>query len=160
MQHAKKLLEDNISDIPLGLFVSIIHRTRIIHLNNQMKDLELTAGQVPFLLHLSHKEGINQDDLAIHLHIDKGTVARALKKLEDNGFIYREVNPENRRRYLLFLTEKGREAVPLIHNIDKEWEDSVCSNFSDDECDRLFGILQTLAMKSLEKVHKNGEKQK
>ncbi len=158
MHHAKKLLENNTQDIPLGVFISIIHRTRIIHLNNEIKDLELTAGQVPFLIHLSHDEGITQDDLAIHLHIDKGTVARALKKLEDKKFICRKVNPQNRRSYLLFLTEKGRQIVPKIHDIDKKWEDYVCSNFPDDECDRLFNILQTLATKSLEKVHENGEK--
>lgn len=158
MQHTKKLLENKPDDIPLGVFISIIHRTRIVHLNNEMKDLELTAGQVPFLIHLSRKEGITQDDLAVHLHIDKGTVARALKKLEDNGFIYREINPQNRRRYLLFLTEKGRQIVPQIYDIDKEWEHSVCSNLSDTEYSRLFNALQTLAMKSLEKVHKNGEK--
>ena len=123
-----------------------------------MKDLELTAGQVPFLMHLSHKEGITQDNLAVHLHIDKGTVARALKKLEDNGFIYREINPQNRRKYLLFLTEKGRQIVPKIHQIDKEWEKSVCSDLLDAEYIQLLNTLQTLAMKSLEKVHKNGEK--
>jgi DNA-binding MarR family transcriptional regulator len=158
MHHTKKLLENNMQDIPLGVFISIIHRTRIIHLNNEMKDLEITAGQVPFLMHLSHKEGITQDNLAAHIHIDKGTVARALKKLEDNGFICRKVNPQNRRSYLLFLTEKGRDVVPQIHSIDKEWEDSVCSNFQDDECNRLLNVLQTLAMKSLEKAHENGEK--
>ena len=158
MQHAKKLLKNNPDDIPLGVLISIIHRTRIVHLNNEMKDLELTAGQVPFLIHLSHKEGITQDDLAVHLHIDKGTVARALKKLEDNKFIYREINPKNRRKYLLFLTEKGRQIVPEIYHIDKEWEKSVCSGLSDTEYHHLVNKLQTLAMKSLEKVHKNGEK--
>lgn len=158
VHHTKKLLENTPSDIPLGVFISIIHRTRLIHLNNEMKDLELTAGQVPFLMHLSHKEGITQDNLAVHLHIDKGTVARALKKLEDNGFIYREINPQNRRKYLLFLTEKGRQIVPKIHQIDKEWEKSVCSDLSDAEYIQLLNTLQTLATKSLEKVHKNGEK--
>lgn len=158
VHHTKKLLENTPRDIPLGVFISIIHRTRLIHLNNEMKDLELTAGQVPFLMHLSHKEGITQDNLAVHLHIDKGTVARALKKLEDNGFIYREINPQNRRKYLLFLTEKGRQIVPKIHQIDKEWEKSVCSDLLDAEYIQLLNTLQTLAMKSLEKVHKNGEK--
>ena len=158
MHHTKKLLENAPSDVPLGVFISIIHRTRIIHLNNELRDLEITASQIPFLIRLSHKEGITQDDLAVHLHIDKGTVARALKKLEDNEFIYREINPRNRRKYLLFLTEKGRQIVPKIYDIDKEWEKSVCSNFSDTEYDNLVKVLQTLAMKSLEKVHGNGEK--
>ncbi len=158
MHHTKKLLENNPDNISLGVLISIIHRTHIIHLNNEMKDLELTAGQVPFLIHLSNDEGITQDDLAVHLHIDKGTVARALKKLEDSEFIYREVNPQNRRKYLLFLTEKGRQIVPKIYQINEEWEKSVCLDLSDTEYAHLFNTLQTLATKSLEKVHKNGEK--
>ena len=158
MHHTKQLLENNQDTIPLGVLISIIHRTRIIHLNSEMKDLELTASQIPFLIQLSHKEGVTQDHLAVHLHIDKGTVARALKKLEDNGFIYREVNPQNRRKYLLFLTEKGRQIIPKIYHINTEWEKSVCFDLSDTEYVQLFNTLQTLAMKSLEKVHKNGEK--
>jgi DNA-binding MarR family transcriptional regulator len=158
MHHTKKLLESDTQDIPLGVFISIIHRTHFMHLNNEMKDLGLTAGQFPFLMHLSHKEGITQDDLAVHLHIDKGTVARALKKLEDNKFICRKINPQNRRSNLLFLTEKGRSIIPQIQRIDKEWEESVCSKFSDNEFNDLVNVLQTLAMKSLEKVHENGEK--
>ena len=158
MHHTKKLLESDTENIPLGVFISILHRTHFMHLNNEMKDLGLTAGQFPFLMHLSHKEGITQDELAVHLHIDKGTVARALKKLEDNGFICRKINPQNRRSNLLFLTEKGRRVIPQIHKIDKEWEESICSKLSNKEFNDLVNVLQMLAMKSLEKVHEKGEK--
>ena len=60
MHHTKQLLENNHDNIPLGVLISIIHRTRIIHLNSEMKDLELTASQIPFLIQLSHKEGVTQ----------------------------------------------------------------------------------------------------
>lgn len=157
MHNAKKIFTDDLSSIPLGTFISIIHRTHMIYLNDKMKDLNLTAGQFPFLMALSHNEGITQDDMANHFHIDKGTVARALRKLEDNEFLYREIDQENRRRYLIYLTKKGKDAIPQIKNIDKEWENLVCAKFSDDENSRLFEILQKLAINSLEKVHKHGE---
>ncbi len=157
MHKAKKLLEIDDSKIPLGLLVSMIHRTRMMYLNDKMKNLDMTAGQFPFIVVLSHEEGITQDELAAHFHIDKGTVARALRKLEDKEFIFRKVDALNRRRYLIYLTEKGRKAVPKIINIDKKWEDSICSEFSEEEYQNLFGILKVLASNSLENVNRNRE---
>ncbi len=157
MHNAKKIFADDLSSIPLGAFISIIHRTHMIYLNDKMKELDLTAGQCPFLMKLSYNEGITQDDMANHFHIDKGTVARALRKLEDNEFLYREIDPKNRRKYLIYLTEKGKDAVPEIIGIDNEWENLVCAKFSDEEKSHLFEILQKLAINSLEKVHKHGE---
>ena len=157
MQKAKKLLEIDDSKIPLGLLVSMIHRTRMMYLNDKMKNLDITAGQFPFIVVLSHEEGITQDELAAHFHIDKGTVARALRKLEDKKYLFRKVDALNRRRYLIYLTEKGRKAVPKIISIDKEWEDSTCFEFSEEEYQNLFDILKVLAGNSLENVDKNRE---
>ena len=157
MHKAKKLLEIDDSKIPLGLLVSMIHRTRMMYLNDKMKNLDITAGQFPFIVVLSHEEGITQDELAAHFHIDKGTVARALRKLEDKKYLFRKVDALNRRRYLIYLTEKGRKAVPKIISIDKEWEDSMCSEFSEEEYQNIFGILKVLASNSLENVDKNRE---
>ncbi len=157
MQKAEKLLKIDNSGIPLGLLVSMIHRTRMMYLNDKMKGMDITAGQFPFIMVLSHEEGITQEDLAAHLHIDKGTVARALRKLEDKKFIFREIDKKNRRRYLIYLTEKGRSTVPHIINIDKEWENSMCSKFSEEEYFNLFDILRMFAVNSLENVDRNGD---
>ena len=158
MYKAKKLLEIDDSKIPLGLLVSMIHRTRMMYLNDRMKNLDITAGQFPFIVVLSHEEGITQDELAAHFHIDKGTVARALRKLEDKKYLFRKVDALNRRRYLIYLTEKGKEAVPKIISIDKEWEDSMCSEFSEEKYQNIFSILKVLASNSLENVDKNRER--
>ncbi len=157
MHKAEKLLKTDNSKIPLGLLVSMIHRTRMMYLNNKMRDMDITAGQFPFIMVLSNEEGITQEELAAHFHIDKGTVARALRKLEDKQYIFRKVDVENRRRYHIYLTEKGRTTVPQITNIDKEWEESLCSRFTEEEYSNLFDILKILAVKSLEKVDKNWE---
>ncbi len=157
MQKAEKLLKIDNSEIPLGLLVSMIHRTRMMFLNDKMRNMDITAGQFPFIVVLSNEEGITQDELAAHFHIDKGTVARALRKLEDKKYLFRKVDSLNRRRYLIYLTEKGRNAVPILINIEKEWENSMCSKFSEVEYNNLFDILKVLAINSLENAHKNGK---
>jgi DNA-binding MarR family transcriptional regulator len=158
MQKAEKLLKIDNSEITLGLLVSLIHRTRMMYLNDRIKNMDISAGQFPYIIVLSHEEGITQDELAAHFHIDKGTVARALRKLEDNEYLFRKVDSLNRRRYLIYLTEKGKNAVPKITDIDHEWENLMCSKFSDEENNNLLNNLKKLAVNSLETADKNGEK--
>ncbi|MGB9937349.1 MAG: MarR family winged helix-turn-helix transcriptional regulator [Methanobacterium sp.] len=158
MHNAKKLLESEDSDISLGILVSMIHRTHMIFVNDKIKHMDINAGQIPFLMVLSREEGITQDTLASHFHIDKGVVARALRKLEDNKYLFRKIDSENRRRHLIYLTEKGKAAIPQIIAIDREWENSMCDSSSEEEYNHISGILKKMALNCLQKVDKNGEK--
>ncbi|BDZ70782.1 MarR family winged helix-turn-helix transcriptional regulator [Methanobacterium petrolearium] len=81
--------------------------------------MNLTEGQVPCLVALSKKEQLTQDDLAKMFHIDKGTIARSIQKLEDKKLVQRVQDPVNRRRYRLSLTEKGEKIIPEILNAEK-----------------------------------------
>jgi len=157
MRKCKKICEDDLEDIPLGIFASIIHRTRMMYLNNELKRFNVTASQFIYLIGLYKKEGQTQEDLANHFFIDKGTVARGVKKLEDNGFICRRTDPENRRRYLLYLTEDGMALMPDIINIIKDWENSINEDLSKAEKERINEILKKLTMKSLNKLYDTEE---
>ena len=48
------------------------------------------------------KDGIKQEEMASSLNIDKGTTARAIKKLEEEGYIYRQKDKEDNRAQLVF----------------------------------------------------------
>jgi MarR family transcriptional regulator, temperature-dependent positive regulator of motility len=157
MRKCKKICEDDLEDIPLGIFASIIHRTRMMYLNNELKRFNVTASQFIYLIGLYRKEGQTQEDLATHFFIDKGTVARGVKKLEDNGFICRRTDPENRRRYLLYLTEDGMAFMPDIINIIKDWENSINEDLSKAEKEQINELLKKLTMKSLNKLYDTEE---
>jgi len=158
MQNPDHLMNLEDSEISIGQLVSMIHRTHMVYLNNRMKKLDISAGQFPFLMVLFNKEGITQDEIAADVHMDKGTVARALKKLEDNRYIYRAVDLNNRRKYIIYLTEKGKLVVPKILAIDTEWEDFLCNSpSSGDKYAQIYAVLKNLAVKSMEKVENNGE---
>ena len=73
------------------------------------------------------------NDLANLYGQSKGTVAKSLKKLEEEGYIKREADPENRRKYILKTTQKGNELVPRVRKLLKEWEDEVGISDLDDE---------------------------
>jgi DNA-binding MarR family transcriptional regulator len=69
------------------------------------------------LADLMTNDGMRQQDLAISTIKDKGTVARALKQLETAGIINREVDPEDRRKKRINLTEKAHRmwAYAQVH---------------------------------------------
>ena len=86
-------------DTPLAVSLSTIHRLHAIYLNSVLKQINLTAGQVPFLFQIAHSPGITQDEIAATAHIDKGTVARAVKKT---------------RRWEFYLSHPRRPGPPQV----------------------------------------------
>lgn len=91
-------------------------------LNDRLRPLGLSAGQFPVLMLLAKEQNITQETLVRHYHLDKGTIARTVKKLETAGYIRRITDPGNRRAVRLFLTKKGEQALPALHAINHAWE--------------------------------------
>ena len=138
-------------DIPFGAVVSLINRSKCVFLNDRLRPLGLSAGQFPVLMLLAKEQNIMQDRLVRHYHLDKGTIARAAKKLEDNGYIRRNIDPANRRAVRLFLTEKGERTAPLLKSINHEWEEQVCASLTGSERKKLNALIRTVA----ENSHRN-----
>lgn len=145
------------TDIPLGAGLSLTSRGRYIFLNDQLRPLGLSAGQVPVLMLLYKEQNIMQETLVRHYHLDKGTIARAVKKLKDAGYIRRIVDPANRRAARLFLTEKGEKTAPVLQAIDREWESQICSGLSQEETDTLRTLMRTVAQNSYLAMKNSGE---
>jgi DNA-binding MarR family transcriptional regulator len=143
--------------VPLGALVSVIHRTHHIFIDEQMKRFGLSSGQLFTLIHLAHEQGITQDTLVRRFRVDKGTVARAVRRLEDAGYISRTVDHENRRAVRIFLTEKGEDIVPEIIRIDREWEEAVFAGLADEERRQAEAILRTIAHNSLRLAQTDGD---
>ncbi len=61
-----------------------------------------------------------QDQIVGQLHFDKSVTARAMQNLEQNGYLIRTDNPEDKRSYLFTLTEKGHAFELTLNNIIKD----------------------------------------
>ncbi|MDP3562932.1 MAG: MarR family transcriptional regulator [Methanoregula sp.] len=144
-------------DLPFGAIISITGRCRFIFFNDRLRPLGLSAGQVPVLMLLYEEQNIMQETLVRHYQIDKGAIARAVKKLEEAGFIRRITDPDNRRAVRLFLTEKGEQVAPVIRAINREWEEQVCTGLSPAERESLTTFMRTVAENSHRSIQNTGE---
>lgn len=138
-----------LGDIPFGATVSITSRGRSVFLNDRLRPLGLSAGLFPVLMLLYREQNIMQETLVRHYRLDKGTIARAVRKLEDAGYIRRITDPGNRRAVRLFLTGKGKEAAPILRAIDREWEERICAGLSPDQKRHVQELMHTIARNSV-----------
>jgi len=114
---------------PFGALLSMMHRNHHIYLNTALKPYGLTSGQFPALMFLYHHPGCMQEAITRRFTIDKGTVARAIQRLEEEGYVTKEADPENRRAVQLNLTEKALSVCEEILAIESAWEERLFSDY-------------------------------
>ena len=125
----------------LGRAITFLSRGRKRFMAERLRELGFSGAMYLILLHLEHHPGATQDSIANHLFIDKCNVARRTKKLEALGYLYRETNQNDRRQNNLYLTEKGRELVPIIRSYMGQWGREITAGLTDEERTTLIGLL-------------------
>lgn len=76
--------------------------------NIEFKELSLTRGQYLYLVRVCENPGIIQEKIAELIKVDRTTAARAIKRLEEQGFIYRQEDASNKKIKRIYATEKGK----------------------------------------------------
>ena len=82
--------------------------------------LGLTYPQYLVMLVLWEKECVSVGDLGQILHLDSGTLTPLLKRMESSGLINRSRDPNDERRVLISLKDKGRDLSAEAEKIPKE----------------------------------------
>ena len=132
-------------------FIAWIHnmsKNQMKYLNSRIDELNL-GHEMRFIMMIYDNPNISQDDLVSISGNSKASIAKTLKKLEDEDYIKREINPENRRKYMLKTTEKGDEIVPKIRQISRDWEVEVGITDQDNE---LKERIKEIAINAMELV--------
>jgi DNA-binding MarR family transcriptional regulator len=118
--------------------------------NIEFKEYDLTKGQYLYLVRICENPGIIQEKLAEMIKVDRTTAARAIKKLEMNGFIEKKEDNQNKKIKKLFPTEKGKNVYPFILKENDYSNIVALEGFSEKEAETMFDLLL--------RVRKNVEK--
>ncbi|MGQ9787895.1 MAG: MarR family winged helix-turn-helix transcriptional regulator [Candidatus Hadarchaeaceae archaeon] len=142
----------------IGRLISRLHWLTGSHLHERLKKYGIGSGQVPLLMRLYRGDGINQDQLAREIRIDKATCTRAIRRLEQTGYVRREADEADRRAYRVYLTEKAKGFRPIIEMTLKDWTEHLLTGFSGEEREMVFRLLERLVANASSKktdVEKN-----
>lgn len=150
-----RMEEDNEIET-IGRYLSIAHRAFLSRLGEQLSDYEISVAQLHLLFPLYKEEGIHQKDLCEIFKIDKGAVGRGLQKLEDNGFVERKDDPEDKRRNLIFLTEKSKKLKPefisILDSIEEEAKEGLSRGEIETFTETMEKICENLGIEDMEEI--------
>lgn len=117
-----------------------------------MQEIGLHPGQMQILSALARREGTSQSELAARLFVSAPTIATSISRLESAELVARQKAPGDRRKALIYLTQKGRAAAQCIDKVMLEINEEVLCPLTPCEATQLESLLtkifQTLAQKA------------
>ena len=138
----EEFLKLNQTERTIGKSISMIYRAVNMYITKELEDYEFSSGQIHYFMMVALNEGIAQEKLSKILYVDKASTARAVAKLEKHGYLKKKPNPKDKRSYKLFLSDKGYNLMPIIHEKFSKWLTIVYEGFKKEEINLLANLLE------------------
>ena len=84
---------------------------------------------------------LSQRELAEMTHLKAPSIRAIIKKMEDEGLVMRQSNPDDRREIRVSLTPKGKEVDGSIVETLKSTDEAGLNGLSSDEIETLMSLL-------------------
>lgn len=142
----------------INKYASILYRISQTYYDEQLTPFHISSGQQFFLLRIHKHPGISQQELAEKGFYDKGTTARAVKKLEKESYIVRKADPNDKRIIRLYVTKKGEELMPIIDEVIASWRGIITDGMSKQEAEAIERGMQRIALNA--KAYAKGKRKR
>jgi MarR family transcriptional regulator, transcriptional regulator for hemolysin len=125
-----------------GFLVRDVYRLYVKHFERYAREIDLTLPQCKVLGHLSRNEGISQARLAELTDTDPMTLVRTLDRMQQDQWIERRQDPEDRRAHRLYLCEAARPIMQRMWKLADQARQEALSALSVAEREQLVGLLE------------------
>ncbi|WP_458863067.1 MarR family winged helix-turn-helix transcriptional regulator [Acidaminobacterium chupaoyuni] len=102
----------------------------------------LTLGQFAVLEALYHKGDLTVGQVQQAILSTSGTIPLIVAKLEQQGYVTRTQDEEDRRRWILHLTDEGRELIAEVYPLNEAMILRQMDCWSDEEKETLVTLLK------------------
>ncbi|MFC2150390.1 MarR family winged helix-turn-helix transcriptional regulator [Calditrichota bacterium] len=114
-------------------------------LDQQFQEYNITGMDAIMLVIMATDGASCLLELAKNSHISQSTIVRNFDRLEQEGYIVREVNPADRRRKDIVLQKKALDIVPVIRVIIHRINSKALKDFAAPEKLQLFDFMKRIA---------------
>ncbi len=128
-----------------GKEFSIIHRYSRVYMSKLLMEYNIPGRAVPYFMEICAHPGISQEQIAKNLKIDKGAVARTVKAMVDADVVERRHNPDDKRGYKLYPTEKMKELNKKNEEAREKLEKVLTEGMSAEEIQMCSMLLKKMA---------------
>lgn len=128
-----------------GRSIALLYRMASVYLGQELPVLKIGAGQYIFLAELFDEEGLSQDELTQRVNVDKANTTRALKKLEDMGYVRRVSDENDTRIKRVFLEPLALEIEEEFWHIITRWSEIITQGISQERQGQLIEDLKKMS---------------
>ncbi|MGA8316249.1 MAG: MarR family winged helix-turn-helix transcriptional regulator, partial [Bradyrhizobium sp.] len=133
------------ADLPfaesVGYQVRATHRALQRFLQSKIEPHGITLGMWYFLRALWHEDGLTQRELSTRVGTMEPTTLSAILIMEKNGLVRRARNRDDRRKWHIHLTAKGRALKDKLLPLARDVVDTAVHNLSRSEAAQLLKAL-------------------
>ena len=122
-----------LENMPMASLLTILKKNYVQYLEQNIIVDNVQTAEFPILLVLKKHDNITQKELADYLYYSEGLITRFIKRLEENDYIKRSVNPKNKREKIITITSKGIKLADEIDDHKNEWEKNIFGFLSEDQ---------------------------
>jgi DNA-binding MarR family transcriptional regulator len=112
--------------------------------NSVIQQSSLTVAGAHAIEKLGHNGSMSMKDLSKSLGVTTGTITVTVDRLEKGGYAVRDRSENDRRSYIIRLTEKGEEAFSDHHSHHMSLSDEIASTLSEDEVENFVRTLEKI----------------
>ena len=123
------------------MYINDISKMFFDRMRTHSDEIGIPSGYRRIMIDLSHHDGSTQLELARLSHVTPPTVSVTLQKMEHDGLIRRETDPDDQRQVRVFLTEKGHEIERSTIETARKTEELSLSCLTDGEKETLRALL-------------------
>jgi len=122
----------------LIFIISRVYQKLITNLQRTFSEngVEVTPIQVMLLFFLQKNDGSSLTQISQGLMLENPTVTGLIDRLEKLGYVKRADHPNDRRVYLVHITEKGNKvankALPIIKKLNEQIKEGYSKSEIDD----------------------------
>lgn len=120
------------SDSIAYLVVQIAKAQRNL-VGSRLREINLYPGQDVLLSQLWQNDGLTNGELAEKMLVEPAAITKAVKRMENAGWVKRQADDDDGRISRIFLTRKGQNIQEQVEEIWSEIEGIVSEGISQDE---------------------------
>lgn len=125
-------------------FPKIYSSLYLEYLKQYSPSYNVNKTQLRALMFIKNYGAISMTDLCARLNIEKGSLTSMVDDLTDKGYVFRERDLSDRRKYLITITEKGMQlASDFMGKLSSNLEEKFC-RLNEDDRSKYIEAINTL----------------
>lgn len=131
-------------DNAFGVLVANIRNLLKNRLEKDLKEYNVSPTESIIIRRLCEKDNLTQKELAKDTYFQQSSLTLIIDKLEKKGMVERRAKKNDRRAYLVCITNKGKELEQILKDTSRKVEEEALKGVDKETKEQLIEILKNI----------------